>query len=68
VHTVSKNQIGRDSVYEFFNNHRNAEEVVREMRVVRRLTALNTAEEVLNFWSQGQNFWHLQAQELILNM
>lgn len=53
VHTVSKNQIGRDSVNEFFNNHRNAEEIVRRMRVVGRQTALKTEGDVLNFWSQG---------------
>ena len=53
VHIVSENQIGRDSVNEFFNNHRNAEEIVREMRVVGRQTALKTEGDVLKFQSQG---------------
>lgn len=69
VHTVSENQIGRDSVNEFFNNHRNAEDIVREMRVVGRHSALKTEGDVLKSWSRGHNFsWHWQGQELALSM
>lgn len=56
VPTVSKNQIGRDSVNEVFNNHGNMEEIVKEMRVVGRKTALKTEGNILKFRSQGQNF------------
>lgn len=56
VPTVSKNQIGRDSVNEVFNNHGNMEEIAKEMRVVGRKTALKTEGNILKFRSQGQNF------------
>lgn len=56
VHTVSKNQIGRDSVNEVFNNHRNMKEIVKEMSVVGRQTALKMEGNISRFRSQGQNF------------
>lgn len=69
MHTVSRNQTGSDSVNEFFNNHRNGEEIVRETRVVGRQNTLKKGGYILKVWNQEQNFsCHLQGQKLTLSM